>query len=67
MLFSPLRVFIPVAVLLFIPGTILSIYESIVYHNIGTLSIVLLLGSLLIFCFGLLADQIAILRRTEPR
>ncbi len=64
MLFSPLRVFLPAALLIFICGITLLSYELIRYFNVGTMSVLLVLTSVLIFFFGLLADQIAQIRRS---
>jgi len=67
LLSSPLRVFLPVAALLLVLGTALLIYDVIQsYHsniNIGDVTILLFVASLLIFFFGLVADQLAVLRK----
>lgn len=67
LLSSPLRVFLPITGLLIILGTIsfvLDIIQS--YHaflNISDATIFLFISSLLIFFFGLLADQLAAIRK----
>lgn len=64
MLFSPLRFFLPISFLLFLIALIILILDVFVigaYHNI-TIGF-LLFSSILIFFFGLLADQVAALRR----
>ncbi|MBI4708687.1 MAG: glycosyltransferase family 2 protein [Candidatus Portnoybacteria bacterium] len=63
-LFSPLRIFLPVSFLLFL-GTLISFgYDLFLFPpNVTDTTIILFLSSLLIFCFGLLADQIAAIRR----
>jgi len=62
MLFSPLRIFLPVSGFLFIGGAGLLIYDFIkLTLNIRTVFV--FLTAILIFFFGLMADQIAALRR----
>jgi len=65
MLFSPLRVFLPISAGLFLLGAAVFLYEAIVYFNLGTLSVILFISALLVFCFGLLADQVSQLRRSQ--
>jgi len=62
-LFNPLKVFLPVSAVLFIVGLFELIREIIVYFDIWTMPILLILSAILIFFFGLLADQISSLRR----
>lgn len=69
LLFSPLKIFLPIAGLLFILGITLFISDvAHSYHtsiNIGDATILLFISSLLSFFFGLLADQIAAIRREK--
>ena len=62
-LFNPLKVFLPVSAVLFIVGFFELIREIIVYFDIWTTPILLILSAILIFFFGILADQISSLRR----
>ena len=62
-LFNPLKVFLPVSAILFIIGFFELIREIIVYFDIWTIPVLLILSSILIFFFGILADQISSLRR----
>ncbi|HPA25383.1 MAG TPA: glycosyltransferase family 2 protein [bacterium] len=62
MLFSPLRIFLPVSGFLFGVGLIYLIYD-LTMVNISEGTIFILITSILIFLFGLIADQIAALRR----
>ena len=62
MLFSPLRVFLPISFILFFIGFLYFIYDIILW-NISEISILLILAAIIILSFGLLADQISILRR----
>ena len=62
MLFSPLRIFLPVSAFFFLVGFACLIYDLTVM-NISEGTIFILITSILIFLFGLMADQIAALRR----
>ncbi len=62
-LFNPLKVFLPVSAILFIVGFFELIREIIVYFDIWTAPVLLILSAILIFFFGLIADQISSLRR----
>ena len=61
-LFDPLKVFLPVSIVLFIFGFLELVREVVFSLSIWSTSMLLLLSSILIFFFGLLADQISILR-----
>jgi hypothetical protein len=54
--FNPLKVFIPLGGVLFLAGLAKFIYD-IVIGNLSESAIFFLLAALLIWCFGLLADQ----------
>jgi len=64
LLFSPLKIFLPVSFVLF-AGSLLSILYDIFLgsFNITDATILLFTSSILIFFFGLLADQVAAIRR----
>lgn len=66
MTFSPLRIFLPASLILFLAGFSLLIYD-LAHVNITETTIFILITSLLIFFFGLLADQMAALRREINR
>ena len=53
----------PLTLLLFTVGGMLAIWELIMSSNVGDAAVLCLVGSMLLFCFGLLADQLALLRR----
>ena len=60
--FSPLRLFLPIGSLVFLPGFLYAIYKLII-GSYWTLPIVIsLTGGLLIFVLGLISEQIALLR-----
>lgn len=61
-LFSPLRVFMPVVIFSWFLLGLSLVYDA--YHvHITNTTVVLFLGSMIIFLFGLLADQLATIRR----
>lgn len=64
LLFSPLRIFLPISFLLFL-GTLASLAYDVFLRplNITEPTILLFISSLLTFFFGLLADQVAAIRR----
>lgn len=62
MSFSPLRVFIPVSLLLFILGLVRFIYTYVVFHLFTNVAHLLLNSSVIVFMLGLIAEQIASLR-----
>lgn len=61
-LFSPLRVFIPATSFLFLLGIASFIYD-LSRLNLGDTTILLFISSLIIFLFGLVADQLSAIRR----
>src|SRR3989338_9226028 len=66
MLFDPLRVLLPVSILLFIAGLPLLISRLILYQRTSETAMLFILSSSIVFFFGLIADQISILVR-RPR
>jgi len=65
MLFSPLKIFLPLAFAGFFISFVWIIHDLLIYHFhlISKSSGFIFVASLLIFLFGLLADQIAAIRR----
>ena len=61
-LFSPLRVFLPTSLLLFVFGILVSIPE-LIQGNISDSLMLFLMSALIIFFFGLIADQVSAIRR----
>jgi len=65
-LFDPLRIFIPASLVLVCIGTILGIYPYfILKKGLTTGSLLVILSGVLVFFFGLLADQISALRKEK--
>jgi glycosyltransferase involved in cell wall biosynthesis len=62
-LFDPLKVFLPMSIVLFLLGVPYLMYELVLHLDVPPSSILLIISSILIFFFGLLADQISSLRR----
>lgn len=67
MLFDPIKVFLPPSLLLFGSGLIFVLYTLITKHEIWKSGLLLILSGTMIFFFGLLADQIASIRREISR
>jgi len=63
MLFSPLRIFLPIGLFLFLLGGGLLIFDVTNQGRISASTVLISLSSILIFFFGLIADQISALRR----
>ena len=64
-LFNPLKVFIPISLIIFLLGFSNLLYVLITVKDIADLSVLLILSSMLIFFFGILADQISLLRKSN--
>ena len=62
-LFNPLRVFFPISWFLFVLGLGYLAYALIVDTNVPDASVLLILSGILLFFFGILADQISSIRR----
>jgi len=62
-LFSPLRIFFPVSFILGLIGLLSLVFDLFIYFDVSEGTIFILITSILIFFFGLLADQISALRR----
>lgn len=65
--FAPMRIFVPVALLTFLPGFLLAIYRLAVGRPWTIPIVISVVIGLLFFIFGLISEQIALLRldRTE--
>lgn len=58
MYFQPLKIFGPIGGSVMLVGMVSTLYHAIVYHDIGSADLVLLLGGLNVLAIGLLADLI---------
>ena len=67
MMFSPLRIFLPVSILLGVGTTGLLIQQIVMDRNITDAAIVMVALTTSLFFFGLLADQLAAVRREINR
>jgi glycosyltransferase involved in cell wall biosynthesis len=61
-LFSPLRVFLPIAVASFVFGSVYGIWNAIVHARIPNGAVLLILFSVVVFLVGLVSEQISALR-----
>jgi hypothetical protein len=61
-LFSPLRVFVPLAALAFVVGVVYGIWNVIVSARIPNGSVLLILFAVVVFLVGLVSEQISALR-----
>jgi glycosyltransferase involved in cell wall biosynthesis len=66
-LFDPLRVFLPASVVLFLIGVVYWILDSLYAHrpNIPSGAVILLVSAVVVFMFGILADQVSAIRREK--
>ncbi len=62
-LFNPLKVFVPASIFLGLAGFIFSIYGVLAGYGIPATGVILVLSGVIIFFYGILADQIALFRR----
>jgi hypothetical protein len=62
-LFNPFKVFAPIALFLFFSGFLFSIYGVFRFHRVPGTGIVTILSGIIIFFFGIIADQLSAMRR----
>ncbi|NQT92109.1 MAG: glycosyltransferase family 2 protein [Lentisphaerae bacterium] len=65
--FNPLKIFMPPTIILFLVGLTMLILGVVMSGNVNDAAVLCLVSSMLLFCFGLLADQMALLRRQIKR
>lgn len=63
MTFHPMKIFLPVALVLLLGGAMTSLYQIVNVGGIRSSSIILLLSSVVVFLNGMLAEQISQIRR----
>lgn len=56
--FNPLKVFLPISIVLFAIGSVLLLFDGIFYRNVSDLPVMLILAAFQIGFLGLLADLI---------
>ena len=56
--FNPLKVFLPISIVLFVFGSMILLYDGIVHRNVADLPVMLILAAFQIGFLGLLADLI---------
>jgi glycosyltransferase involved in cell wall biosynthesis len=65
--FSPLRIFLPIAGTFFTLGASYAIWTTIAYHDITDSSVLFLVLAVVIFLVGLVSEQISTMRSEGPR
>ena len=66
-IFSPLRVFLPVAGAAFALGAAYAVWTAVTQHHITNSSVLLILLAVVIFLVGLVSEQISTMRSEGPR
>ena len=61
-IFSPLKIFLPISLLLFLSGAAYAVYTVLTETDITDSSVLLITTSIVIFLMGLISEQIAALR-----
>lgn len=64
-LFSPLRIFMPVSLVLILTGLFYYLYTFITYHTFSNMSALLFTTSIIIFMIGLVSEQITQMRHDK--
>ena len=62
-LFNPNKVFLPASFILFVMGSIYAMYTIAVAFHVASGALLLLITSMIIFFFGIVADQLSAIRR----
>jgi len=65
LIFSPLRVFLPVSILFFVLGMGYLVYYIVLYSDVPDSAIFLLTTSIIIFFFGFISDQVSSLKLSK--
>jgi hypothetical protein len=66
-IFSPMRLFVPIAVAMFLLGAGYAVWTVLVQSHVTNSSVLLILSSILIFLIALISEQIASLRSEGRR
>jgi len=61
-LFSPMKIFAPIALILFVLGAVYGVYTTVTEVHVTNSTVLLCLTSIIIFLMGLISEQIAALR-----
>lgn len=64
MIFNPLKIFLPISIILFAVGALFSLFGIFVYGRFPSTGVIIIVTSILAFFNGLLADQISNIRRS---
>lgn len=63
-LFNPLKVYAPVAAIVSLFGVVFGVYGVLRYHSFPKTAVLAVLAGIIILFFGILADQVAAIRRS---
>jgi glycosyltransferase involved in cell wall biosynthesis len=66
-IFSPLRIFLPIAGSFFVLGAAYAVWTTLTRHDITDSSVLLLVLAVVIFLVGLVSEQISTMRSEGPR
>ena len=66
-IFSPLRLFVPLSVMMFAVGALYGVWTIVTQSHITNSTVLLILGSLIILLMGLVSEQIAAMRAEGRR
>ncbi len=66
-IFSPLRLFVPLSVMMFAVGAFYALWTIVTQSHVTNSSVLLILGSLIILLMGLVSEQIAAMRAEGRR
>jgi glycosyltransferase involved in cell wall biosynthesis len=62
-LFNPNKVFVPASIVLFLVGSLYALYTIVTDFNIGSGALLTIITSMIVFFFGIIADQLSSMRR----
>lgn len=66
-IFSPLRIFLPIAGTFFVFGAAYAMWTTVMYHDVTDSSVLLLVLAVVIFLVGLVSEQISTMRSEGQR
>jgi hypothetical protein len=61
-IFSPMRVFLPIAAMAFVVGAAYGVWTVATQHHVTNSSVLLILFAVVVFLVGLVSEQISALR-----
>jgi hypothetical protein len=64
-LYAPMRIFLPIALLVFLPGFVVAVYRLLIGRAWSIPVVISFTAGLLIFALGLISEQIALMRMSR--